>query len=158
MGWTVDVSFKSSPVHGVGVFARQAIPAGTRVWEYDRSMTISDPASFARLDPAQVRYALHGGYLHKPSDRLLWYTDGMQYMNHASTPLANIGLGTWPPLEQDHTVALRDIAAGEELLEDYGFWADGGVDSSHWLHPYYVRYCPEHLDFLSSLEPARAAA
>ncbi len=112
----------------------------------------------AALDPRTLRYALHGGYLHKPSDRFLWYTDGMQYMNHAPTPGANIGLGLWPPLSEDHTVALRDIAAGEELLEDYGFWSDGGLDPSHWLHALYQAHCPEHFAFLTSLEPLAEAA
>ena len=38
----------------------------------------------------------------------LWYTDGMQYMNHAATPMANIGLTTWPPLEpRPHRRAAR---------------------------------------------------
>ena len=142
MGWNVDVSFENSPIHGVGVFARQPIPAGTRVWEYDESMTVCDRHSLGRLGPRQLRYALHGGYLHKPSDRFLWYTDGMQFMNHAAGPLANVGLGTWPPLREDHTVALRDIAAGEELFEDYGFWADAGLEPDHWLRPLYLRPLP----------------
>jgi hypothetical protein len=158
LGWNVDVTFESSPVHGVGVFARQPIPAGARVWQYDESMTVSDRHSIGRLEPRQLRYALHGGYLHKPSDRFLWYTDGMQFMNHAAGSLANVGLGTWPPLWDDHTVALRDIAAGEELFEDYGFWADGGLEPEHWLHPLYLGHCPEHFAFLSSLGALQVAA
>ncbi len=158
MGWTVDVSFKNSPIHGVGVFAKKLIPAGTRVWQFDETMAVSDQAALSRLDPGMVRYALHGGYLHKPSDKLLWYTDGMQYMNHASSPLANVGLGLWPPLHEDHTIALRDIAPGEELLEDYGFWSDGGLEPDHWLYPFYATYCPEHLDFLADLGRVRVAA
>jgi hypothetical protein len=140
------------------VFAKKPIAAGTRIWEFDEGMRVCDADAMAALDPRQLRYALHGGYLHKPSDRFLWYTDGMQYMNHAATPRANIGLGTWPPLRDDHTVALRDIAAGEELLEDYAFWADGGLAPSHWLRKLYLEHCPEHYDFLSSLEVLAEAA
>lgn len=158
MSWTVEVAFRNSPIHGVGVFARTPIAAGTRIWEYDDGMRACDASAMAALDPRQLRYALHGGYLHKPSDRFLWYTDGMQYMNHADTPRANIGLGTWPPLRQDHTVALRDIAAGEELLEDYAFWADGGLASTHWLHELYLAHCPEHFAFLTSLTVMAEAA
>lgn len=158
MGWKVDVDFKKSPIHGTGVFARRLIRAGTRIWEFDDGMIVSDSDALAKLGRKQIRYALHGGYLHKPSDRLLWYTDGMQYMNHATAPTANIGLGMWPPLAEDHTIALRDIEPGEELLEDYGFWADGGLSPDHWLYPFYRLYCPEHLEFLASLNPIREAA
>jgi hypothetical protein len=158
LGWTLDVSFRKSPIHGTGVFAKSLIPAGTRIWEYDDTMIASDAASLARLDAGLIRFALHGGYLHKPSDRLLWYTDGMQYMNHAESPRANVGLGRWPALTEDHTIALRDIAPGEELFEDYCFWAEDGVDPGHWLHPFYLRYCPEHLVFLDRLRRVRRAA
>ena len=158
MSWIVEVAFRNSSIHGVGVFAKKPIAAGTKIWQYDDGMRVCDAAAMAALAPRQMRYALHGGYLHKPSDRFLWYTDGMQYMNHAETPRANIGLGTWPPLQEDHTVALRDIAAGEELLEDYGFWADGGLEPSHWLHALYLAHCPEHFAFLTSLLPIAEAA
>jgi len=159
LGWTVDVTFKNSRVHGTGVFAKRPIPAGTRVWQYDSSMKVCDRFALTTLDPERLRYALHGGYLHKPSDRFLWYTDGMQFMNHRAAPFANVGLGFWPELREDHTIALRNIAAGEELFEDYGFWSDAGVEPDHWLYPLYADYCPEHLAFLSGihLQPAVAA-
>ena len=158
MGWTVEVAFRNSSIHGIGVFAKTPICAGTRIWEYDEGMRVCDGPAMAALNPRQLRYALHGGYLHKPSDRFLWYTDGMQYMNHADGVLANIGLGVWPALKEDHTVALRDIAPGEELFEDYAFWADGGLSPTHWLHGLYVAHCPEHLAFLRSLTVLAEAA
>lgn len=142
----------------MGVFAAQAIPAGSRIWQYDESMFVFDRKRLARLSPRQIHRVLHGGYLHRPSDCLLWYSDGMEYMNHAASPFANIGLGIWPPLREDHTIALRDIAAGEELFEDYGFWSDGGLHPTHWLYPFYLQHCPEHYAFLSGLAPLPAAA
>ena len=84
--------------------------------------------AWRRLDPRQLRFALHGGYLHKPSDRFLWYTDGMQFMNHRRAPRGQRrARHLAAALATTTTVALRDIAAGEELLEDYTFWADGGL-------------------------------
>jgi hypothetical protein len=121
-------------------------------------MHVCDRDAMHALSPRKLRFALHGGYYHKPSGLFLWYTDGMQYMNHAATPMANIGLSTWPPLANDHTVALRDIEAGEELFEDYTFWANGGLSADHWLYPLYRDHCPEHYDFLCSLEAVRLAA
>ena len=158
LSWLVDVDFRRSALHGIGVFADKPIAAGTRIWQVDRSMHVADAATLAALRPADLRLALHGGYLHKPSDLFLWYSDGMQFMNHRPAPGANIGLGFWPKLEEDHTIALRDIAAGEELFEDYGFWSDCGIRPDHWLYALYRDYCPEHLSFLTELETARRAA
>jgi hypothetical protein len=153
------VTFKSSRVHGTGVFAKQPIPAGARVWEYDASMKVFDRFALATLDPGQLAYVLHCGYLHTPSHRFLWCEDGMQFMNHAAPPLANTGLGYWPELRQDHSIALRNIAAGEELFEDYTFWSDSGIAPDHWLYPLYRDHSPEHLAFLSAIraQPAVAA-
>lgn len=158
MSWTVEVEFKRSSVHGTGVFARQSITAGTRIWQFDESMHVCDQQAMYALSPRKLRFALHGGYYHKPSGLFLWYTDGMQYMNHAATPMANVGLAIWPPLHGDHTIALRDIDAGEELFEDYAFWADGGLSPDHWLHRLYRDHCPDHYAFLCSLDSYRIAA
>ncbi len=157
MGWKVGVEFKQSPVHGMGIFARQGIKRGTRIWEVDASMRFDDAEALKRLSPERIAYALHGGYLHRPADRLVWYEDGMQYMNHAPGARANVGLTYWPELGLDHTIALRDIEAGEELFEDYGFWVDAGIGEFHWLAPLYREHCPGHIEFLQSLAPAMAA-
>lgn len=158
MGWLVGVDFKASPVQGMGVFARRSIAAGTRIWQFDDSMQVCDRNAMDQLTPSQIAFALHGGYLHGPSDRFLWYTDGMQYMNHAAGQGANIGLGFWPALREDHTMALRDIEAGEELLEDYTFWANDGTASDHWLHSFYMRHGREHYNFLMRLKAQPVAA
>lgn len=158
MGWRISVEFKTSNIHGTGVFAKFPIKAGTRLWEYDHTMNVSDRAELRSLSPERLRFALHGGYLHAPSDKFLWYTDGMQFMNHAETGIANVGLGFWPELSDDHCVALRDIEPGEELLEDYAFWANGGLSPGHWLHQFYMEFCREHYAFLTSLEPLKIPA
>ena len=154
----VPVKFKKSSVHGVGIFAARAIEKGTRIWQVDQAMHFCDATDMAALTDVELRFALHGGYLHKPSGRFLWYTDGMQFMNHRPTPDANIGLGIWPPLSEDHCIALREIAPGEELFEDYTFWSDGGLAADHWLRPFYLAHCPEHYAFLRQLEDVRIAA
>ena len=158
MGWLVGVEFKSSPVEGKGIFARNKIKAGTRLWQFDDTMHVCDAADLARLDPETLAFALHGGYLHGPSDKFLWYRDGMQFMNHAAGTGANVGLGFWPELRSDHCVALRDIAPGEELFEDYTFWANVGLEPWHWLYPFYMRAGQRHHGFLKSLTAQQVAA
>jgi len=145
-------------VHGTGVFAHKLIPAGARIWEFDPGMHVCDRDAMRALPSHELRFALHGGYFHRTSGLFLWYRDGMQYMNHATGQAANVGLTFWPPLAADHTVALRDIAAGEELFEDYTFWADGGLAADHWLYNLYLEHCPEHFAFLSRLGALQIAA
>jgi len=141
----------------MGVFARRAIRAGERVWQYDDSMYVCDSRTLGKLSPRQLRFALLGGYLHIPTGKFLWYRDGMQFMNHSLD--ANVGLDGWPPrLEDDHTVAMRDIDAGEELCEDYTFCLDGGLAVDHWMRPLYLAHCPEHYAFLLGLREFALAA
>lgn len=158
MGWIADVEFRPSALHGMGTFARSPIRAGTKVWTFDPTMQVCDEAALRRLTRAQLRFALHGGYLHHPSDRFVWYADGMEYVNHASGAAANIGITAWTPLEEDNCTALRDIAAGEELLEDYAFWSLADLGSGHWLPPLYRDFCPQHYAFLQSIERAQVPA
>lgn len=158
MGWLVGVKFLTSPVHGFGVFAAERIRKGARIWKFDDSMQVSDARDLAALPLDRLAFALHGGYYHQPADRLVWYSDGMQFMNHASDGRQNAGLDHWPTIRQDHTVALRDIAEGEEIFEDYGFWAEGSFGFGGWLEPFYRKACPRHLEFLQSLRREKVAA
>lgn len=158
MGWEVKVAFRPSATHGMGVFAQEPIRAGTKVWVFDETMHVCGLPELAALTPDRLAFALHGGYLHHPSGRFVWYEDGMEYVNHAEGAGANIGITEWTPLEKDNCTALRDIAPGEELLEDYGFWSIFQLPEEHWLHGIYQDFCPHHYAFLASVGRRRRAA
>ena len=158
MGWNVEVEFKKSSINGMGAFARAPIACGTKVWTFDDTMHVGGLLALAALPPQLLRRALHGGYLHRPSGQFVWYEDGMHLVNHAFKPDANIGITEWTPLEEDNCTALRDIGAGEELLEDYSFWSVFGLDPQHWLYRLYLDFCPEHFAFLMELERHRRVA
>lgn len=158
MGWNVDVEFKRSGIHGMGAFARRDIAAGTKVWTFDSGMKVGGQQELATLSREELHFALHGGYLHHPSGKFVWYDDGMHLVNHADFPNANIGITEWTPLTEDNCTALRDIAAGEELLEDYQFWSVLNLESSHWLTKLYKDFCPEHYAFLIDIQKRREAA
>ena len=106
-----------SPIHGLGLFAAEAIPRGTPVWQFregfDHAFT---RAEFAEL-PAPAREHLRWfSYFDATRDALIKSGDLCCFMNHADAP--NTGSGPHP-CEPVITVALRDIAAGEELTCDY---------------------------------------
>lgn len=158
MSWRVKVTFRRSRLHGIGVFAEQPIRKGTKVWVIDEDMKICGPADLGRLPPDELRFALHGGYLHFPSQKFVYYSDGMEYVNHADGPRANIGITEWTSLAEDNCTALRDITPGEELLEDYTFWSVLHLRQDHWLTHLYRDFCPEHYMFLAAVEERRATA
>lgn len=155
MAWLKKVRFGPSPVHGTGAFAEEPIRAGEKVWCVDPTMHVGGPGELGGMTPDELRAALHGGYHHAPADRFVWYLDGMQFVNHADPPHANIGIREWTPLEEDHCLALRDIAPGEELLEDYEFWSIFKLPPRHWMHDFYRDFCPEHYAFLHAIHERR---
>jgi len=151
LGWNVSIEVKRSTVHGSGVFAAERISAGTKVWQYDGSMNVCTRTSLAALPPETLSHALLAGYVHEPSGLFLWYTDGMDFMNHADERDANVGLDYWPQLKDDHIIAMRDIEPGEELREDYRNCLQAGLAPDHWLAPFYRCFCPSHYRFLLGL-------
>jgi hypothetical protein len=155
MGWLIDYEVRPSAVHGFGVFARQHIRRGQRVWQFDETMHASGPAELGMLPRDQLELALKGGYFHPVSDRLVWYFDDMKFINHGDPPDCNVGLLEWTPLDDDHSMALRDIEPGEELLEDYEFFSIFNLDDGHWIRDIYADFCPELYSFMRQLRDRR---
>jgi len=158
MSWKVNVEMKPSTTHGTGVFATAPIRKGDLVWQFDNSMHACECGELLKLDRETLYRALLAGYLHEPSGKFIWYTDGMQFVNHADGDAANIATPEWLPLHEDKCIATRDIAPGEELFEDYGFWAIFNLDPGHLLLDIYRTHCPEHYNFMLALSQYREAA
>ena len=51
----IAVEMRPSAVHGLGVFARAAVPAGTIVWQFDPGVDNRHPLSWLRRQPEHVR-------------------------------------------------------------------------------------------------------
>ena len=108
-----------SAIHGVGVFAREAVPAGTVVWRYDpafdRIVTAAEvdgapPAFRAYLDAYAYPSADLGG-------ATVLCCDDAKFLNHSDDPNT---------VERPFaSVAARPIAAGEEITCDYGTFCVG---------------------------------
>lgn len=155
MGWLVPYEVKPSPIHGLGVFAVQPIRAGRKVWQFDARMNAYGLVEMGMLDKDDLVEALRIGYFHQPAGRFVWYDDDMKFVNHADPPGANIGTIAWTRLEEDHSTALRDIAPGEELVEDYEFFSIFNLPAGHWIRDIYADFCPEHYEFLLQIQDRR---
>ena len=118
------VMIKPSPLHGIGVFAIRDIPKGTRdlfsqgVGEWIK-LTIAEVEALPKhsRDLVENHCLFDEDHYYVP-DYGFKLVDLVVYLNHSDTPnVISINEG-------DYFEATRDIAAGEELLLDYGTIVD----------------------------------
>ena len=115
------IQVRRSGVHGKGVFALQAIPAGTRLIEYVGDV-ITWPEALRRHphDPLQPN---HTFYFHLDDKHVIDANVGgnaSRWINHSCDPNCEAQeTGGRVFIE-----ALRDLHPGEELFYDYGLVID----------------------------------
>jgi len=106
----VKTYLDKSPIHGIGVFAGEAIPKGTKIWRFvagfDRWYT---PEQFARLPKAARDFIKHHGY--RVDGEILLTADHDHHTNHSDKP------NTY--LRNGYAIASRNIRKGEEITNDY---------------------------------------
>lgn len=113
----VRVRLDRSPIHGLGVFADEAIAKGQAVWRFTPGLDLAiEPALLDGLAGPQREALLHYGYLDARTKQFVLCCDDARFLNHSGTP----------SLATDFTDdrygvdrAARDIAPGEELTVDY---------------------------------------
>ncbi len=96
---------------GMGVFALQAIPKGTITWVQDPLDHRLSVQEVAKL-PQELLGVLSHDYYRLFGGEYLLTHDNTRFMNHSCNP-------TCAHLFDDVEIAIRDIAAGEELTSDY---------------------------------------
>lgn len=118
--------------YGNGLFAAHAIPSGTLLWKYRRGARGDASANvLAVRTESEARARLQEL---TQEERVYWMDhvymfDGVlneilddgKLWNHSETPCT----GLPPPGEEydfESSYAIRDIAEGEELLDDYGLY------------------------------------
>lgn len=116
---TKGIDIRASPTHNVGLFATEAVPAGTAIWNPCTKCSRWSKEEVAALPEA--RFAALDKYGHLLTDgSLLLPCLGAYLMNHScEANVLDLGL--------DFGVAVRDIAPGEEVTCDYAtFVEDNG--------------------------------
>ncbi len=107
-----------SPIHGLGVFAAEAIKKGTDVWIFHPGIDlVATPAQIRALPQAvQEFWAVYG---HRLDPVLPWTCDAdlAKFYNHSDDP--NTGPDPSGPRADIGQIAYRDIAIDEELTADY---------------------------------------
>lgn len=96
---------------GLGVFATRPIPRGTIVWVLDELDQRFSLSAVRRHTLAYRRLLDRYGFLNGRGERVLCW-DIARYVNHSCEP--NVLPSGW-----SFEMAVRDIAAGEEITNDY---------------------------------------
>jgi SET domain-containing protein len=113
----IKTRVQPSAIHGLGLFAREFIPRGTPVWRFEAGFDHDfSPAQFAALPPLAREHTRWFCFVSKIDGHVILSGDHACFFNHSPAPNTGAPLQATPPVE---TVALRDIAAGEELTCNY---------------------------------------
>lgn len=120
---TIKTYLAPSSVHGIGLFAAEDIPAHTVVWKFNNHIDkVFSELAFLRicqgLDDFGLKHFLNSCY--RRAGRYFYLTDNARFINH-SDRLDNIIFA-----DDNAEVTVRDINAGEELLENYYHAYDSG--------------------------------
>jgi hypothetical protein len=113
----VRTSIRQSPIHGLGLFAEEFIPAGTILWRFepmlDRKIHESD---LAGLPDHLVDFIDVYSEYFPELGVLVLSGDNDRYTNHSDDPNTEVILPNGP---EARVRARRDIAEGEEITCDY---------------------------------------
>jgi SET domain-containing protein len=121
----VPTRLVQSAIHGFGVFAAAPVAAGTPVWRFAKGLDMEFNSDIVGELPEHVReFFARYGYLDRHLNRIILCFDDARFVNHSVTP--NVATDyTRDPHGLD--VALRDIAADEEITMNYeGFEENAG--------------------------------
>lgn len=109
----VKTKIGPSAIDGIGLFAAEPIAQGTVIWKYDpkidRLLSESEVSELSK----SIQDRFHNyAFFDRKYNKYMFCGDDGRFFNHSANP--NCDDGT-----DDVTVALHDIAAGEELTVDY---------------------------------------
>lgn len=84
----IAVEVRPSAVHGLGVFAREAVHRGAVVWQFDPGVDNRHPVSWLERQPPHVRRFVDiYGVLSLDKTQLGIPGDQTLFINHSSTPI-----------------------------------------------------------------------
>lgn len=113
---TVRTELKISDLHGLGCFALEDIPKGTKVWEFNELIDSVIPKEFFDNSPKFYQdYLLF--FAEYEDGYFVLCGDNGKFWNHSED--ANLKLISLPETDEWFVFATKEIKKGEELLYDY---------------------------------------
>jgi len=122
----VRTYLSNSKIEGIGIFAAEPIKAGDVIWRLDPKFDVLFTESdIEELPPHMQDFISRYFYPHlKQPGVWVLESDNGRFMNHSESPNTDFS-----PFEEGF--AIRDIAAGEELLWDYNLYDDDDPAPCH---------------------------
>ena len=116
----MKTKIKSSPIHGMGLFADEFVPKGKQMWRFedgvDKAYTKEEVEALPEPERSEI-LGLEHTYLSEDIGRYVVLGDDSKFINHSDTP--NMVSGPRKPGEETPDFAARDIHKGEEITYDY---------------------------------------
>lgn len=113
----IETSVRPSGIHGLGLFAVRFVPRGSPVWRFEPGFDHDfSPAQFAALPPLAQYHTRWFCFVSRLDGHIILSGDHACFINHSPSPNTGALPDAKPPVV---TVALRDVAAGEELTCNY---------------------------------------
>ncbi|HMP85612.1 MAG TPA: SET domain-containing protein [Candidatus Paceibacterota bacterium] len=111
---------KKSGIHGIGLFAKENIPKGKKVWEFtigfDLSMSKDEVDSLS--DAAKEQF-LNYAYISKDTGKYILCSDDSRFFNHSNTPNVICAYTSLDKIEKLECFAGADISFDQELTCNY---------------------------------------
>ncbi|MSP20730.1 MAG: SET domain-containing protein-lysine N-methyltransferase [Alphaproteobacteria bacterium] len=129
----VPTQVRPSSIQGLGLFSTAPIAKGTITWTFNPHFDlVFTVAQVEAMPPIQKALLRHHGYLSTALGKFVFCVDDARFWNHSSD--CNNGEILLPGEIEASNVALRDIAAGEELTVDYRTFDGKDSDAgASWL-------------------------
>lgn len=122
----IETRVRPSGIHGMGLYTVQPVPRGTPIWRFlpgfDHDFS---PAQFAALPPLARQHTRWFCFVSRIDGHVILSGDYACFINHSLTPNTGALPDSPSPVT---TVALRDLAADEEITCNY---FDYDADT-HW--------------------------
>ena len=108
----IDHFIEKSDIHGLGVFAAEAVKEGEKIWEFNTAIDIVIEFEILKTLPPHAARRIEMRAEYYPEEKIfILGADGDSYMNHSDNPnLKNFGREGY---------ASRDMEIGDEITCDY---------------------------------------
>lgn len=113
----VETRVANSAIHRMGLFTKSFVVKGRPIWRFEPGFDQSFPPSrIEELPPVAWTHARHFCFISKIDGHSILSGDHACFINHSNSPNTGAPPETANPVT---TVALHDMAAGEEITCDY---------------------------------------
>jgi hypothetical protein len=109
----IEAELRNSAIHGIGLFCREAIPKGTKVWAFHPLFDlVLDESAILSLPPPILTFMRMYAYRARETRKLIVNVDLSRHMNHSDNPNLVCDL-------ESNYYTVEDLPPGTELTCDY---------------------------------------